>query len=1031
MTTTKIAEKSEQLWVEVTNGKEKFMIAICYGLSDSRSSEEETEEWFYELEKEYAVNVGTPVLIIGDMNAHVGNDADGIPGNTDNINKNGQQFRDLNNRRQLTFMNSTSKCEGLWTRNDPNGTKSAIDLVIANEEMQPLVKKMKIDEEGEWTLTRYRKIQGKQEVKPTDHNTIIVELNLAAQRIIKKKTIWNLKNEESLMKFRSMTENIVMKEKWNTGGDPDEKYNRWQQQLKKVMYTCFKRVTVKSKIGNPEINKAIQEKRKIRREIRKLKKIKEMKEGVILAAMEKALTNKVSTITVMIEEERKKVIESRMEKLVNSNKGSSEIWKIRKNVTRRNEAKLAIDDKDGNLLTDQEEIRTRYVEYYEDLMKSREPDEQLLELIEMKDEKFRMNMEVQRYEDEEMNSPFTLEEIQKVLRESKGGKSPGPDEITSEILKVAGTNLRESLLKMMNWFWKHEVLPKKLTEVTIKSIYKGKGATTDLKNHRGIFIGNSILKTYDSLMSNRVKPQLEAEGYTEYQAGGRCNRSIADHLFVLRSILEHHIYIKKELLMEFLDLVKCFDKLVLQYVMNDMWEAGVRGKIWRNIYITNKSADVTVNTSVGATSKFSITETVKQGSILAAPMAALHTDGVNKMLNQGSGSGVSYGEVRINNLIFQDDILKVAEDKKQLNEANIIYDIFGKLNKMQYHETKSKYMTTGKDEDIKLSGKPMQKAASYKYLGDMITPDGGIKETIQTRKGTIAGMTAELNQILEEMDYVNKFKAVLQFYNGIIVSRLLTNAETWNIITPQNLEELEKLQAMTLKRLLRLPTGTPTNGLRNELGVYTIENQINIKKLMFWHRVMTMKEDKLVKKIMTEQTKQPGNHWYKRVIEIATSLGLPVDVEKIKILSRGQWKKIVSKAILNKENKDLEKWVQTSKKCKDMKPNCQLKEYLNILKPDEAMTILKGRLGMTDVKANYKNKYKDINCKICGKSEDLEHLLNSQCKKCNITSHDTSFNDTFQTAKNYHNILWIQAESPNKNKNNLKNLAMLIVQKLK
>ena len=71
-------------------------------------------------------------------------------------------------------------------------------------------------------------------------------------------------------------------------------------------------------------------------------------------------------------------------------------------------------------------------------------------------------------------------------------------------------------------------------------------------------------------------------------------------------------------------------------------------------------------------------------------------------------------------------------------------------------------------------------------------------------------------------------------------------------------------------------------------------------------------------------------------------------------------KKIVSKAILNKENKDLEKWVQTSKKCKDMKPNCQLKEYLNILKPDEAMTILKGRLGMTDVKANYTKMYKDI-----------------------------------------------------------------------
>ena len=117
--------------------------------------------------------------------------------------------------------------------------------------------------------------------------------------------------------------------------------------------------------------------------------------------------------------------------------------------------------------------------------------------------------------------------------------------------------------------------------------------------------------------------------------------------------------------MEFLDLVKCFDKLVLRHLMNDLWEAGVRGKLCRNVYITYKDAEVTVSTSVGVSNKFTISETVKQGSVLAATLASLHTDGVNKMLTSGYGRGITYGEETIHNLIFQDDIMKVAGDENQ------------------------------------------------------------------------------------------------------------------------------------------------------------------------------------------------------------------------------------------------------------------------------------------------------------------------------------------------------------------------------
>ena len=83
---------------------------------------------------------------------------------------------------------------------------------------------------------------------------------------------------------------------------------------------------------------------------------------------------------------------------------------------------------------------------------------------------------------------------------------------------------------------------------------------------------------------------------------------------------------------------------------------------------------------------------MKQGSVLASKMAALHTDGVNRLFEK-SGLGVTYGNTRVNNLIFQDDIVKIENSKERVNEANHIYDWFSKINGMMFHEIKSEWIS--------------------------------------------------------------------------------------------------------------------------------------------------------------------------------------------------------------------------------------------------------------------------------------------------------------------------------------------------
>ena len=145
--TIELHEELEQLWIQVTVNNFKFNIAAVYGIIESRASTTEINNWYYELEKSYAENDSKPTMIIGDFNAHVGNDNQGISGNNNSIDSGGEALRNLIERRGLILGNSSEKCKGKITRVDPKGNNSTIDYVIANPEMSDKIKDITIDEE--------------------------------------------------------------------------------------------------------------------------------------------------------------------------------------------------------------------------------------------------------------------------------------------------------------------------------------------------------------------------------------------------------------------------------------------------------------------------------------------------------------------------------------------------------------------------------------------------------------------------------------------------------------------------------------------------------------------------------------------------------------------------------------------------------------------------------------------------------------------------------------------------------------------
>ena len=926
MTAIKIHETDEHIWAKINN----TILCLVYAPIESRTEKTIMEEWYYEIEKEYIKWEDKKFIMIGDLNAKVGNGKDGIKGNHPETSSSGKILKSLIERRSLNIMNNCDITEGLWTREDPGGKNSVLDYVITNELMKPNITKIIIDEDHNYKLARYKKTKGIRKEVKSDHNTILIKIK--DENYKKKNTkyhMWNIKNQNSWDNFRDDTESMKLIDDWQNEEDLNKGYKKLQAQLKSLMYKHFEKITIKSgTVTSKKIRNLTNRRKAVTKEIQRCRETLKSKGVVLNYLIEKQQLLK-SEITEEIENKRIEQMKRRLVKMTTKNAATNEIWNIRKNNMKQVETSMGIKSKEGYLLTSQDDINERYKSYYEELLQNRKIKEEHENHSKLIEENVKLYKQITKYDNEPMNADITMKEMERAAKSLKKEKSPGPDEVYNEIIMNAGKNLKINLLKMINACWKLEDIPEDLYKVEIKSLYKGKGDIGNLENHRGIFLNSNILKFIERIILLRAIDTLETK-LSPYQAGGRPNFSIGEQVYILRSVLDKCNYYNQQIYIQFIDLRKAFDKMVVKNILQNIWEVGIRGKIWRFINKINEKAIIRIKMNASTTTnEFTTGEILKQGSVLAANLAALHTDTMAKKF-QHRNLGIDYGKTNIPLLLFQDDVVKFDKSSKDLQTSNIILESFQHENRMEFHPTKTMVMTNHPNPpSIILNNLTVPVTNEYKYLGDLIKIDNNLQPLIWERKNILTGTVAELMNILNQTRQYSIIAAI-QYYEGILIPKLLLNAETWPKITEEDYQHLEQIQSQSIKRLLRLPYSTPSRGLLSELGIMTIKNQIIKKQLMFMHRIMNKPQKTLSKTIMVEQQTLPGSNWIKNVQTSIKDLKIEEPIKDLIELSKPKWKKIVNDALNKKEQEEFEKWKENSKKCYHMK-DTQRKNYLTKL----------------------------------------------------------------------------------------------------
>jgi len=91
------------------------------------------------------------------------------------------------------------------------------------------------------------------------------------------------------------------------------------------------------------------------------------------------------------------------------------------------------------------------------------------------------------------------EEVEKVLRGMKNGKSPGEDGLNAEMFKWGGEKIKEKLAKLFSMCLRKREIPRSWNNAVIILLYK-KGDKERVENYRSITLPSVLYKMFTKVI---------------------------------------------------------------------------------------------------------------------------------------------------------------------------------------------------------------------------------------------------------------------------------------------------------------------------------------------------------------------------------------------------------------------------------------------------------------------------------------------------------------------------------------------------
>ena len=506
--------------------------------------------------------------------------------------------------------------------------------------------------------------------------------------------------------------------------------------------------------------------------------------------------------------------------------------KIRRIRRGKQDALRTIKSKQGELITDNSKILARWREYFKELLNPVEatPNDHISSVNESVD-------------------PILQEEVMTAIKNLKNGKAAGVDEIRSEMLKAMGSEGCEWLTRIINVAWKTGKAPKDWQQGIVVPLFK-KGDHRECSNYRGITLLSQAGKVYAKIVEKKCRKIVEPL-IQEEQCGFRPGRGTTDQLFTLAQVYEKSWEYGRPVHTCFIDLEKAYDRVPRDILWKVLQEYNIRGVILRAIKSLYNQCGSCVRINGLKSKAFMVKAGLRQGCVLSPLLFTVFMDRISRR-SQGNEC-ISIGNARVSNLLFADDVAKLASTRTDLQQALDRFNEECNAAGMKISTSKTQAMTISRTPHVSgnlhVSGSPLTEVEKFKYLGVTFTSDGKWDTELTSRIGAAAGVMRQLyGTVVTKRELSNKTK--LSIYKSVYRPILTYGHEQW-VMTERMKSRVQAAEMRFLRRIagLTLLDRIRSSDIRETLQVSPLLLWIERSQLKWLGHVIRMPQERLVKQV--------------------------------------------------------------------------------------------------------------------------------------------------------------------------------------